>query len=55
VVPIYDPDGELAAVLDLDSNEPAAFDEVDREELERIADLLRPCLREDYAPLANPV
>jgi L-methionine (R)-S-oxide reductase len=54
VVPVYDPDGELAAVLDLDSYEPAAFDEVDREELERIVDLLRPCLREDFTPLANP-
>lgn len=55
VVPIYHPDGELAAVLDLDSYEPAAFDEVDREGLEGIAGLLRPCLREDFTPLANPV
>ncbi len=55
VVPVYDPDGDLVAVLDLDSYEPAAFDEVDREELERIVDLLRPCLREDFTPLVNPV
>jgi GAF domain-containing protein len=55
VVPIFDPDGELAAVLDLDSHAPASFDEVDREELEKIAGLLRPCLREDFTPLANPV
>jgi GAF domain-containing protein len=55
VVPIFDPDGELAAVLDVDSHAPAAFDEVDREELEKIAGLLRPCLREDFKPLANPV
>lgn len=55
VVPVIDADGELAAVLDLDSYEPAAFDEVDREELERIAELLRPCLREDFTPLVNPV
>lgn len=44
VVPIYDPDGDLAAVLDLDSHEPAAFDDVDREGLERIAGLLSPCM-----------
>lgn len=55
VVPVVDADGELAAVLDLDSYEPAAFDDVDREELERIAELLRPCLREDFTPLVNPV
>ncbi|MFL6198314.1 MAG: GAF domain-containing protein [Thermoanaerobaculia bacterium] len=55
VVPVVDADGGLAAVLDLDSHEPAAFDEVDREELERIVELLRPCLREDFTPLANPV
>ena len=55
VVPIFDPDGALAAVLDLDSHAPASFDEVDREELEKIAGLLRPCLREDFTPLANPV
>lgn len=55
VVPVFDPDGQLAAVLDLDSHEPAAFDDVDREELERIAEILRPCMREDLTPLANPV
>lgn len=51
VVPIEDPDGDLIAVLDLDSHEPAAFDETDREQLERIAELLRPCMREDFTPL----
>ena len=51
VVPVYDPEGDLIAVLDLDSHAPAAFDEIDREELERIADLLRPCMREDFTPL----
>jgi GAF domain-containing protein len=45
VVPIHDPEGELIAVLDLDSHQPAAFDEVDRENLERVAELLRPCMR----------
>lgn len=51
VVPIFDPEGELIAVLDLDSHEPAAFDEADREGLERIAEILRPCMRENYVPL----
>ena len=44
VVPIHDPEGDLIAVLDLDSRQPAAFDEVDRENLERVAELLRPCM-----------
>lgn len=44
VVPVLDGNGELAAVLDLDSHEPRAFDELDRRELERIAALLTPCL-----------
>ena len=36
VVPVIDADGELVAVLDVDSERPAAFDGVDREWLERI-------------------
>lgn len=51
VVPIFDPEGDLVAVLDLDSHSPAAFDDVDREELEQIAEILRPCMREDLRPL----
>lgn len=39
VVPIDDVHGDLAAVLDLDSHQPAAFDEVDREGLERLAQI----------------
>ncbi|RPH54542.1 GAF domain-containing protein, partial [bacterium] len=46
VVPVYNPAGELVAVLDLDSYEPAAFDEIDREGLEKVAALLRPYLAE---------
>lgn len=53
VVPVFDPEGELVAVLDLDSHEPAAFDEIDREGLEQIAELLRPALRENYVPLSS--
>ena len=36
VVPVFDAAGELLAVLDVDSERPAAFDEKDREGLERI-------------------
>ena len=45
VVPLRDPQGELCAVLDLDSRAAAAFDEIDRRHLERLAELLRPALR----------
>jgi L-methionine (R)-S-oxide reductase len=41
VVPIFDRAGELFAVLDVDSHQPAAFDEDDRAGLERIAGRLR--------------
>jgi L-methionine (R)-S-oxide reductase len=43
VIPIRDAKGDLVAVLDLDSHQPAAFDDVDREGLENIADRLRAC------------
>ncbi len=36
VVPVYDVSGALAAVLDVDSEQPDAFDEVDRSGLESI-------------------
>ena len=36
VIPVFDPDGDLIAVLDVDSDRPAAFDEVDRTGLEAI-------------------
>ena len=36
VVPVVDTEGRLIAVFDVDSDRPAAFDEVDREWLERI-------------------
>lgn len=47
VIPIYDPRGALVGVLDLDSHQPAAFDEIDREGLERIAERLRASLGGD--------
>lgn len=52
VVPVYNPAGELVAVLDLDSHEPAAFDEIDREGLEKVAELLRPYLAESTPAFA---
>ena len=36
VVPVFDAAGRLIAVLDVDSEQPAAFDDVDRDWLERI-------------------
>jgi len=36
VVPIFDNTGELIAVLDIDSEHPNAFDDEDREHLERL-------------------
>lgn len=43
VVPVLDSSGRLVAVLDIDSHSPAAFDQVDRERLERLIDGLAPC------------
>ena len=36
VVPVFDADGRLIAVFDVDSDQPAAFDEVDQTWLEQI-------------------
>jgi len=41
VVPLLDADGELTAVLDIDSDEVAAFDEVDETNLARIGEYFR--------------
>jgi GAF domain-containing protein len=40
VVPVFDADGQLAAILDVDATEPDAFDAVDVTGLERICALL---------------
>ena len=40
VVPVHGPDGEVTAVLDIDSDRLATFDETDRVWLERIVTLL---------------
>jgi L-methionine (R)-S-oxide reductase len=44
VMPVHDAGGRLVAVLDIDSHQPAAFDEADREGLEQVAERLRSCL-----------
>jgi GAF domain-containing protein len=36
VVPVFDKAGELLAVFDVDSDQPAAFDEIDQQGLEKI-------------------
>jgi GAF domain-containing protein len=36
VAPVFDADGRLIAVFDVDSDRPAAFDGVDKDWLERI-------------------
>lgn len=41
VVPVFGPDRELIAVLDVDSDQLNAFDDVDREWLEKIVALFR--------------
>ncbi|MDE7165590.1 MAG: GAF domain-containing protein [Bacteroidaceae bacterium] len=41
VVPVRDASGRIIAVLDIDSTEPAAFDDADREWLEKIVVLLQ--------------
>ena len=43
VVPVFDMQHNLVAVLDIDSHYRSAFDDTDRVALERIVDLLRPC------------
>lgn len=40
VVPVVGPDGHLIAVLDVDSNDPAAFDDVDQRYLEALCSTL---------------
>jgi L-methionine (R)-S-oxide reductase len=50
VVPVFGGEGELVAVLDLDSHTPSAFDEADRAGLERIADSLRGFLSSSRQP-----
>jgi len=41
VVPVFDAAGQVRAVLDVDSNEPEAFDAVDQERLEALAGRLK--------------
>ena len=41
VIPVFAPDNQLIAVLDIDSDRPNAFDEADARGLERIVELFR--------------
>ena len=50
VVPVFDSRHTLVAVLDIDSHQPAAFDDLDRTELERIVRLLSPCFDQQNQP-----
>ena len=43
VVPVFSKDGEVVAVLDIDSKELATFDDIDQEYLERICEMLTIC------------
>lgn len=45
VVPVRDGSGSVVAVLDIDSHDLAAFDDVDRVELEALVERLQPFLR----------
>lgn len=50
VVPIYTPDGRLLAVLDVDSDEPDAFDALDKQVLEALAATLGEQFAQDAKP-----
>jgi len=54
VVPVITPDGELLAVLDVDSNLPAAFSATDQRELERLCADLGRRYRRAGAPRIEP-
>lgn len=49
VVPVVTPDGRLLAVLDVDSDDPAAFDETDQEHLESLCAALGERFQEEGA------
>lgn len=53
VVPVLTPDGRVLAVLDVDSNEPAAFDALDQERLESLCAMLGERFR-SHAPHGDP-
>jgi L-methionine (R)-S-oxide reductase len=50
VIPVFDSSGRVTAVLDIDSHDIAAFDELDRAALEGIVELLRPCFDTSSLP-----
>jgi GAF domain-containing protein len=54
VVPLIDPDGTLRAVLDVDSNDPDAFDSNDQAGLEMLLSFVAQHLAMTAAPVARP-
>ena len=49
-MPIHTPDGRLLAVLDVDSDEPDAFDALDKQMLEALAATLGGQFAQDAKP-----
>jgi len=47
VVPVLSPEGDVMAVLDIDSRDLATFDDTDRQHLETICSLLTPLYRQN--------
>ena len=50
VLPVWNAEGALVAVMDVDSTEPAAFDQEDRIGLERVVSLLTPTWTDSLPP-----
>ncbi len=53
VVPIKDADGRVLAVLDVDSDDPAAFDATDQAQLEAVCAALAPILARSQAGVSR--
>ncbi len=49
VVPVFSKDGEVVAVLDIDSKELATFDDIDQQYLEEICKMLLPLFVKQYS------
>lgn len=54
VVPVMNADGLVVAVLDVDSDHPAAFNSVDRDELEALCEMLGKRFGEEASSLIRP-
>ena len=49
VVPVFSKDGEVAAVLDIDSKDLATFDDIDQQYLEEICKMLSPLFIKQFS------